>query len=78
MDELNICLGGEVVFQAEGGGLRQGVLVQDREFVDAVRQGREPACSAADALKSLAVLQAVYDQMVELDGEERYRRVWGL
>ena len=70
--------GGEVLFQAEGDGLRQGTLDQDREFVAAVRQGREPVCSAADALKSLAVLQAVYDQMVELDGEERYRRPWGL
>jgi len=70
--------GGEVVFSAEGDQLRQGVLVQDREFVEAVRAGREPACAAGEALKALEVLQEVYDQMVEQDGEEKYRRRWGL
>jgi 2-hydroxy-4-carboxymuconate semialdehyde hemiacetal dehydrogenase len=70
--------GGEVVFEAgEGDALRQGVLAQDREFVEAVSQGREPACSAADALPALEVLQQVYDQMVQLDGPDCFRRRWG-
>ncbi|MBT4496884.1 MAG: Gfo/Idh/MocA family oxidoreductase [Gemmatimonadetes bacterium] len=70
--------GGEGVFEGAGGGLKEGVLEQNREFVAAVRQGRKPACDAGDAVRSLELLQEVYDQMVELDGEERYRRPWGL
>jgi 2-hydroxy-4-carboxymuconate semialdehyde hemiacetal dehydrogenase len=70
--------GGEVVFEGEGDSLKEGVLEQNREFVAALRQGREPACSAGEAVKSLELLQAVYDQTVALDGEERYRRPWGL
>jgi 2-hydroxy-4-carboxymuconate semialdehyde hemiacetal dehydrogenase len=71
-------LGGEVLFQNEGDGLRQGVLDQDRAFVDALLHEQSPPCGADEALKGLEVLQTVYDQMVELDGEEAYRRRWGL
>ncbi|MFA6108759.1 MAG: Gfo/Idh/MocA family oxidoreductase [Candidatus Latescibacterota bacterium] len=69
--------GGEVVFTEEGaGGLEAGVLAQDREFVEAVRQGRAPACGPAEAVEALEVLQQVYDQAVARGDEERYRRRW--
>jgi 2-hydroxy-4-carboxymuconate semialdehyde hemiacetal dehydrogenase len=73
-----VSFGGEILYDGEGDSLAGAVVAQNREFVDALRDGREPSCNAASGLKSLAVLQQVYDQMVELDGEELYRRPWGL
>ena len=68
---------GEVVFETldnpEG-----GVLVQDREFFDAIREDRQPSCSADDALRALRPLQQVYDQMVTAEGEAKYKRPWDL
>lgn len=70
--------GGETVFaEGEAGGLEAGVLAQDREFVEAVRQGRAPACGPTEAVEALEVLQQVHDQTVARDGEERYSRRWG-
>lgn len=70
--------GGEVVFQDEGKVRPRGVDAQDAEFIAAIREDREPSCTVRDGLKALTVLQQVYDQMVELDGEDKYRRRWGL
>jgi len=73
-----VLFAGEVVFESEGDQLPGAVLSQDQEFVDAIRDNRQPSCSAADGLKALEPLQEVYDQMVQLEGEEKYRRPWGL
>jgi len=74
-----VSFAGELLYEGgDGDSLEAAVIVQNREFVDAIREGREPCCSATDALASLEVLQQVYDQMVELEGEKNYRRPWGL
>ena len=68
---------GETVFETPDSP-ESGVLVQDREFFNSIREGRQPSCNARDGVRALAPLQAAYDQMVELEGEEKYRRIWGL
>ena len=73
-----VTFGGEVVFEAGDDPASQGVPTQDREFIAAIRENREPSCNAQDGLKALAVLQQVYDQMVTLEGEAKYERRWGL
>ena len=55
-----------------GGPLAVEALIQ------ALREDRQPSCNADDALPALAVLQQVYDQMVTMEGEAKYRRRWGL
>ncbi|MSS73927.1 MAG: Gfo/Idh/MocA family oxidoreductase [Candidatus Latescibacteria bacterium] len=72
-----VTFGGEVVFTSSG-GLDDSVLAQNREFVAAVRENRQPSCNAEDGLKALILLQEVYDQMVGMEGEDKYRRRWGL
>ena len=67
----------EIIFETDADG-EKGILIQDREFISAIREDRRPACDAEDGLRALAVLQQVYDQMVRLEGEEKYRRMWGL
>lgn len=66
---------GEAVFEASE-GLDGGVLVQDREFIASIREGREPSCGARDAQRALEVLQQVYDQAVTAEGEAKYKRMW--
>lgn len=72
-----VTFGGEIVFEHDG-DLHDDVLAQNREFIDAIREDRQPSCNAEDGLKALTVLQEVYDQMVALEGEARYKRRWGL
>lgn len=73
-----VTFGGEVVFEDDGKTRPRGVPGQDAEFIAAIREDRQPSCTARDGLKALDVLQQVYDQMVELEGEAKYRRRWGL
>lgn len=68
---------GETVFETPDNP-ESGVLVQNREFFDAIREDRQPSCNADDALRALRPLQQVYDQMVTAEGEARYKRSWGL
>ena len=72
-----VTFNGETVFEtdleAEG-----RVLAQDREFFEAIRQDRDPSCSAEDGLCALILLQQVYDQMITLEGESKYKRPWGV
>ena len=72
-----VSFAGETVYETPEGA-ESGVLVQDREFFDSIREQRTPSCSAEDGVRALAPLQAVYDQMLELEGEEKYHRRWGL
>ena len=67
----------EVLFES-GGDLHDSVLIQNREFIAAIRENRQPSCNAEDGLRALTLLQEVYDQMVALEGEDRYKRRWGL
>ncbi|MDP6779660.1 MAG: Gfo/Idh/MocA family oxidoreductase [Candidatus Latescibacteria bacterium] len=73
----SVMLNGETIYE-DSGEWESRVLVQDREFVEAIRKDRQPSCNAEDALPALAVLQQVYDQMVTMEGEDKYRRRWGL
>ncbi len=67
----------EVLFES-GGDLHDSVLIQNQEFVSAIRENRQPSCNAEDGLRALALLQEVHDQMVALEGGDRYKRRWGL
>jgi 2-hydroxy-4-carboxymuconate semialdehyde hemiacetal dehydrogenase len=72
-----ITLNGETIFEtadhAEG-----AIPAQNREFIAAIREDREPSCNGEDALASLLLLQQVYDQMIIREDEGRYRRKWSL
>mgnify|MGYP001451745155 CR=1 FL=1 len=67
---------GETVFETPDNP-ESGVLVQNREFFDAIREDRQPSCNADDALRALRPLQQVYDQMVTVEGVSKYKRPWG-
>ena len=72
-----VTLNGDTLF--ETGKEEEGsVVIQDREFLSAIREDRQPSCNAEDGMVALAVLQQVYDQMVTLEGEGKYKRRWGL
>ena len=71
----SVSFNGEEVFQTSENP-ESGVVVQDRDFIDAIREDREPTCNADEALKSMIVLQQVYDQMITMEGEEKYKRRW--
>ncbi|HAA78604.1 TPA: hypothetical protein DCE37_26190 [Candidatus Latescibacteria bacterium] len=77
LDSKVVRFNGDVVFETPDNP-EGGVLVQDREFFDAIRENREPSCNADDALRALRPLQQVYDQMVTAEGEQRYKRPWDL
>ncbi len=68
---------GESVFETPENP-EDGVLVQDREFFDAIRENRQPSCNADDALRALRPLQQVYDQALTAEGSKRYKRPWDL
>lgn len=76
-DGKQVSFNGETVFEtdleAEG-----AILTQDREFFQAIREDRQPSCSAEDGLRALVLLQQVYDQMITLESEKKYKRRWGL
>ncbi len=67
---------GETVFESTANADESGVLRQNEEFFASIREGRAANCSAEDGVRALAPLQAVYDQMIELEGEEKYKRLW--
>jgi len=77
LDGKIVRFNGEVVFETpenpEG-----GVVLQNREFIDAIRENRQPSCNADDALRALRPLQQVYDQMVVAEGDAKYKRPWNL
>ena len=77
LSDDEVSFNGKVVFRADG-GTEGGVLAQDREFFDAVREDRQPSCNAEEGLKALIPLQHIYDQMVTFEGDGRYRRMWTL
>jgi len=66
---------GDTVFETSKDP-ESGVLLQDREFISAIREGRTPSCDAEDGVRALAPLQAAYDQMLELEGGDKYQRRW--
>jgi len=72
-----VLFNGDVVFEAEENE-SSGILNQNREFIQAIREDRQASCAPEDGLRALGVLQQVYDQMITLEGEDRYRRIWGL
>lgn len=72
-----IDLNGKPIFQTDNSA-EDAILVQDREFVSAIRENRQPSCNGDEALASLAPLQQVYDQMITLEHESRYKRPWAI
>ena len=70
-----VTLNGETIFETAKSA-EDAILTQNREFIAAIRENREPSCNADEALGSLAPLQQVYDQMITLENEAKYRRIW--
>ncbi len=70
-------LNGDTLFE-DAGGLADHVLTQDLDFIDAIREDREPACNPGHALAALTLLQQVYEQMTNMENEEKYKRRWAL
>jgi len=72
-----VTLNGETIFETDDTD-EDAILTQNREFVDAICQNREPSCNGDQGLASLAPLQQVYDQMITLENEAKYKRPWAL
>jgi 2-hydroxy-4-carboxymuconate semialdehyde hemiacetal dehydrogenase len=72
-----VTMNGDILFENTG-GLAESILTQDIEFVDAIREDRPPECNTSHALTALTLLQQVYEQMVTLENEDKYKRRWGL
>jgi 2-hydroxy-4-carboxymuconate semialdehyde hemiacetal dehydrogenase len=70
-----VSFAGDTVFETSKDP-ESGVLVQNREFIAAIREGRTPSCDAEDGVRALAPLQAAYDQMLEMEGAQKYQRRW--
>ena len=75
IDGRSVRLNGETISESDT-DLSDHVLAQNQEFVEAIREGRPTTCGAEVALEALELLQQVYDQMVTLEGEEKYKRMW--
>ncbi len=73
----NVTLNGDTLFE-DSGDLGDHVLAQNTEFIAAIRADRQPACSAEHGLAALTLLQQVYDQMITLEREAKYKRRWNL
>ncbi|MEE3335884.1 MAG: Gfo/Idh/MocA family oxidoreductase [Candidatus Latescibacterota bacterium] len=67
---------GDTVFETTANADETGVLAQNQEFFASVRASRPANCSAEDGVAALAPLQAVYDQMLEFEGDDKYKRLW--
>ena len=70
-----VALNGKTLFRSDD-ALDDDVLVQDTEFIDSVREDRQPECGAEHALHALDLLQQVYDQSITLENEDKYKRMW--
>ncbi len=68
---------GDTLFE-HSSDLGDHVLAQNTEFIAAIRADRQPACSAEHGLAALTLLQQVYDQMITLESETKYKRKWNL
>lgn len=75
IDGKQVKFSGQTVFETSRNP-ESGVLVQNREFVAAIREDRSPSCDASEGARSLAPLQTAYDQMLELEGVDDYQRRW--
>ncbi len=70
-----VSFAGDTVFETSKKP-ESGVLVQNQEFITAIRERRTPSCDAEEGVRALAPLQAAYDQMLEMEGAQKYRRPW--
>lgn len=66
---------GKTVFEKAAGEL-DSIVVQNSEFFHSIRENRQPSPNAEDGVLALEPLQTVYDQMIELEGDEKYLRRW--
>ncbi|MBT3603098.1 MAG: Gfo/Idh/MocA family oxidoreductase [Candidatus Latescibacteria bacterium] len=71
----SIVFNGETIFETDDSA-ESAILTQNREFIDAIREDRAPSCNANEALASLTPLQQVYEQMITLEKEAKYKRQW--
>lgn len=73
----SIIFNGDTIFETNDSA-ESAILTQNREFINAIRENRQPSCNADDALASLIPLQQIYDQMITLENEPKYKRKWNL
>ena len=70
-----VLFAGETVFEKSVGELA-AIVAQNNEFFASIREDRQPSPNADDGVRALEPLQAVYDQMREFEGDEKYKRRW--
>jgi|AP95_1055475.scaffolds.fasta_scaffold17915_2 2-hydroxy-4-carboxymuconate semialdehyde hemiacetal dehydrogenase len=70
-----VLFAGETVFEKSVGELA-AIVAQNNEFFASIREDRQPSPNADDGVRALEPLQAVYDQMREFEGDEKYMRRW--
>jgi 2-hydroxy-4-carboxymuconate semialdehyde hemiacetal dehydrogenase len=70
-----VLFAGETVFEKSVGELAV-IDAQNNEFFASIREDRQPSPNADDGVRALEPLQAVYDQMREFEGDEKYLRRW--
>ena len=71
----HVALNGKALFESDD-TLADDVLLQNAEFIDAIRKDIQPGCSAEHALEALGLLQQVYDQSITLEPRKKYKRMW--
>ena len=72
-----VTLNGEIIYETSEAE-ESAILTQNREFISAIRENRTPSCNADNAVDALVLLQEVYDQMITLENEAKYKRRWAL
>lgn len=72
-----VTLNGQIIFDTADSA-EDAILTQNREFFAAIRENRQPSCNADEALLSLSPLQQIYDQMISLEKEAKYKRRWSI
>ena len=70
-----VLFAGETVFEKSVGELA-AIVAQNNDFFASIREDRQPSPNADDGVRALEPLQAVYDQMREFEGDEKYMRRW--
>lgn len=66
---------GETIFETQENA-EGAILVQNKEFINSIREDRHPSCNAEEGLFSLIPLQQVYDKIITLEKEAKYKRQW--
>ncbi len=73
----HVALNGKTLFDSDD-TLDDDVLAQNVEFIESIREDRQPQCSAAQALEALDLLQQIYDRSITMEHPDKYKRMWDI